>query len=255
MWLPVASHKSSRLLCPPHPTASKIYDAKKGVGWGNKAQIKHLEVDEGNVQGLWHPSLLVLVYDAHAEIIASLGNITTPCLCSQHPSMFAAECSHDSLGLLFIPKLRCFGRDWTTFLIPFFSKLHTHHAFQKHCRCSHSPHLLLHTNVFNSNWLRGKISSWRRSAFSCSWVAKSLTLFYVHPLIKNHLFSPTRHKTLPEAYRANTKSTEAFYLYLHPLHPLIPAAASFSLLHLILSLITILIHFKLKAYRKPSLYC
>lgn len=44
---------------------------------------------------------------------AFLSSPTMHCLWYQHPSAFAAECRHDSPGMLFVPKLHCLGRCWS----------------------------------------------------------------------------------------------------------------------------------------------
>ncbi len=139
---------------------------------------------------------------------AFLSSPTICCLWYQLPSVFAAECRRDSPDMLFVPTLhRPFTSAHQSHKTSISSKLH--HS-SKNMWISSSSLLLLHPNLFNSNRLWGKTFPWRKSARSCSYVAKSLTHFYVYSLIKIHLFSPTRHKTLPKASRANAKSKEAF---------------------------------------------
>lgn len=62
-------------------------------------------------------------------------------------------------------------------------------ALEKHAE------FLVHTNLAHSNRL-----------FSCRRSACAPTQLCVQPLIKTHLFSPSRHEALPQACRAITTS-------------------------------------------------
>lgn len=131
------------------------------------------------------------------------------CFWYQYLSAFAAECRHDLHGILCV----C-----TVFVVRFAllinpknkpktSPLISPSIFQKYVDLlfllfSSYTQICLTQTCFEER----HFPVWNL----LSLVAKSLTHFHVYPLIKIHLFSPTRHKTLPKASRANTKSREAF---------------------------------------------
>lgn len=151
------------------------------------------------------------------------------CLWYRHPSAFAAECRYDTLGILFVPALHRLGT------IPFTSDHQSQKppspqnyltiTLLKICRSSLSGFLLSHTNLINSNRLWGKTSSCRESAFSCSYVAKSPTHFYVYPILsKSIYFHPPGTKPSlkpPELTQKpfNFKHSLFIYFYLVQLSP------------------------------------